>query len=230
MMAMTFSVNQGLLSQAREALAPRKGLYWIVGGAGSGKSSVCRALSERYGLLVYDMDAQIYGAYHSRFSQERHPANWAWASAENSLAWMLDMDWEAFDSFNQAALAEYLDLLTSDLEAIRPETGLVIDGGVCNPAVLAKAMPIQRMVCMAAPYGTSARLWQQSEERSGMKAAIDQLPHPEAAWRKFLEFDQHINATILKECLENEIPVCLRDDTDSVEDLASWVAHMMGIG
>jgi len=226
---MRFAIDQNLLTQACTALSDRKGLYWILGGAGSGKTSTCQQLSAQFGFPVYDMDAHIYGTYHSRFSQERHPANWAWASAENGLAWLLDMSWEEFDSFNQAALPEYLDLLVCDLEAIQPATRILIDGGVCNPAVLAQGVPIQQIVCLAAPYGTSARLWQQSETRRSMKAAINQLPRPTTAWRKFLEFDQRINATILKECLEINIPICLRNEGESIEAVAGRVAFVLGI-
>jgi hypothetical protein len=229
-MATRFSINQDLLSQAGRALSAHERLYWIIGGAGSGKSSVCRALTARYGIPVYDMDAHIYGSYHSRFTQERHPANWAWARAENGLAWLLEMSWEEFDNFNQVALPEYLDLLASDLREVPPSSGILIDGGVCNPAVLAKAVPSRQMVCLAAPSGTSARLWQDSEERRGMKAAIDQLPQPRTAWRKFLEFDQRINVTILKECLENDIPVCLKGEKEPIEELAEWVVERLAIG
>jgi hypothetical protein len=62
-----------------------------------------------------------------------------------------------------------------------------------------------------------------------MKAAVGALPNPEAAWRKFLEFDQRINATILKECLENEIPVCLRNEGESIEEVAGGISRIMGI-
>jgi hypothetical protein len=226
---MRFLLDHHLLTQARTALSARKGLYWILGGAGAGKTSVCQVLSTQFGLPVYDMDAHIYGDYHSRFTEERHPANWAWSTSVNGLAWLLDMSWEEFDSFNQAALPEYLDLLIHDLQAVSPEAGLLIDGGVCNPAVLAQAMPTRQLVCLAATYGSSARLWEESEERQPMKAAVETLPNPEAAWRRFLEFDQRINATILKECQVIEIPVCLRNEGESIEEIAGRVARVLGI-
>lgn len=226
---MRFDINQDLLSQARITLSAREGLYWIIGGAGSGKTSICQALSTRFGLPVYDMDAQIYGAYHGRFVAERHPANWAWASAENGLAWLLELSWEEFDCFNQAALPEYLDLLVSDLEAIGPGTGVLIDGGVCNPAVLAQAMPSRQIACLAAATGSSTKVWDASEDRKAMKAAVYELPDAESAWLRFLEFDQRINTTILKECLENEIQVCLRNESESIEEVAGRVASLLGI-
>ena len=226
---MHFHIDHHLLTQARTALSDRKRLYWILGGAGSGKTSVCQVLSTRFRLPVYDMDAHIYGDYHSRFTAERHPVNWAWSTAENGLAWLLELSWDEFDSFNQAAIPEYLELLAIDLQAIGPETSLLIDGGVCNPAILAQAMPIQQMVCLVTAHGWSSRLWEESEERRSMKAAVEALPNPDAAWRRFLEFDQQINATILKECLENEIPVCLRNEGESIEEVAGQVASILGI-
>jgi uridine kinase len=76
-MSLRFPIDSHLLTQACRALSARERLYWIVGGAGSGKTSICQALSVQCGLPVYDMDAHIYGTYHSQFTQERHPVNWA---------------------------------------------------------------------------------------------------------------------------------------------------------
>jgi uridine kinase len=110
-MIMQFNINKILLAQARTALSRRDSLYWILGGAGSGKTTVSQALSAKMGIPVYDMDAHIYGTYHNRFTPERHPVNTAWSSAPDGLAWLLDLSWEEFNQFNQAAVPEYLDLL-----------------------------------------------------------------------------------------------------------------------
>ena len=108
---MRYAINQDYLSHSRAMLSKRDNLYWIVGGSGSGKTTICRALSTSHGIPVYDMDAHIYGSYHGRFTQQRHPVNKAWSSSQNGLAWLLGMSWEEFDNFNRAALPEYLDLL-----------------------------------------------------------------------------------------------------------------------
>jgi len=222
-------INSDPLAQAGAALSGREGLYWVIGGAGSGKTTVCRVLSARLGIPVYDMDAHIYGAYHGRFTHERHPVNWAWSAAPNALAWLLDMSWDEFDSFNRAALPEYLDLLAQDLGATEGCAGMLIDGGISNPALIAQVISARQMVCLAAPEGSSARAWKGDDERRSMKQAVDQLPHPEEAWRKFLEFDERITATILRECIESHIPVCPRDETASAEELAERVARVLGI-
>jgi hypothetical protein len=226
---MRFTVNSDLLAQSRDALLTRDRLYWVVGGAGSGKTTICRVLSARSGIPVYDMDGQIYGAYHGRYTQARHPVNRAWSTARDPLAWLLDMSWDEFDSFNQAALPEYLDLLAEDLDATTATASVLIDGGICNPALIAQVISPRQIVCLAAPDRSSAEIWSETDERKSMEEAIRQLARPEEAWRKFLEFDERITRTILKECQESSISVCPRGETESVDEFAERVASTLGI-
>jgi hypothetical protein len=223
---MLFPINSDLLVQAREVLSNRERLFWIVGGAGSGKTTVCRILSERYELPVYDMDAHIYGTYHNRFSPERHPVNTAWSASENGLAWLLTMSWDEFNNFNQAALPEYLDLLAEDLALTPLDSPLLIDGGISNAAMLAKALPLRQIVCLAAKPGVN--VWD-GADRQAMKEAIIQLHDPEQAWRKFLEFDNHITCTIEEECRENQIKICRPGSSASIDDLVEDVARQLGL-
>ncbi len=226
---MQFIINNDLLAQTQATLSQRDNLYWIVGGAGSGKTTICQALSTQFNIPVYDMDAHIYGAYHDRFTQKRHPVNSTWAAAQNGLAWLLDMSWPEFNSFNQAALPEYLDLLAEDLTATKPNTNLLIDGGICNPALLSQVISTDQIVCLAASQRSSTEIWTENDERRAMKDIIYQLTKPEEAWRKFLDFDTRITHTILKECHENNISVCSRSQTESVDEIVEKTALILGI-
>ena len=226
---MEFIINNDLLAQCRESLFKRDRLYWVVGGAGSGKTTICQAISARFDIPVYDMDAHIYGAYHGRFVQERHPVNHAWSRSQNGLAWLLNMAWDTFDQFNQAALPEYLDLLVEDLEALAPNGSLLIDGGICNPALIAQVMPTGRIICLAIPERSSVEIWEEDEERIAMKEAIYHLPEPEKMWRNFLTFNKRITETILKECQENNILVCKRNETKSIDEYSDRVAQALEI-
>lgn len=226
---MLFTVDIDLLAQAQNVLSLRKWVFWIIGGAGSGKTTICQALAKTYGLPVYDMDAHIYGTYHGRFSPERHPVNSQWAAAPNSLAWLLGMSWEQFDAFNQAAVPEYLDLLAEDLAKMDVETGILIDGGIVNPGLIAQVLPASQIVCLARPGRSSAEIWSENEERLGMKEFVYQLPNPGQTWQKFLEFDAQISQTIIQECLANNITICTRTETETVAELTERVACALGI-
>jgi hypothetical protein len=224
---MQFIIDRDLLRQSHTALCKRDRLFWVIGGAGSGKTTICQALSARFDCPVYDMDAHIYGSYHSRFTQDRHPVNTKWSTAQDGLGWLLRMTWNEFNRFNQAALPEYLDLLSKDLEATDFDSSILIDGGICNPALLAQVIPTRQIVCLSSPKQSSADIWE-TAERNAMKEAVYQLPKPEEAWRKFLEFDDRITFEILKECQENHIPICSRGAGESVDEFAQQIACVLG--
>ena len=226
---MKFTINNDLLAQSRDALSTRPNLYWVIGGAGSGKTTICQTLSARFDIPVYDMDTHIYGTYHSRFSRARHPANKAWSTSPNGLAWLLEMSWDEFDNFNRAALPEYLDLLVEDLASVAPNSSLLVDGGLYHPALLAQVLAPHQIVGLTFPEQLSGEIWQKNGARQAMKEAIYHLQEPEKAWQKFLAFDRRITHTILMECQAHNISLCSRNEIDPVAAFSERIAQALGI-
>lgn len=224
---MQFTINYDLLTEAHRQLGTHRKLFWIVGGAGSGKTTICQALAAQYDLPVYNMDAHVYGEYHGRFSPTRHPVNTAWAAAPNGLGWLLAMTWDEFRTFNQAAFPEYADLLAEDLVSSNPEQTLIIDGGISTPALAAQIIPASHIICLANPAQTSVQIWEGSEERLAFKAFMEQLPDPQTAWQTFLDFDGKITQTILQECQALDIAIIIRKPTDTVADIVNQTAVLL---
>ncbi|MCJ7736698.1 MAG: hypothetical protein MUQ10_05205, partial [Anaerolineae bacterium] len=218
-----FNLNNELIEEARAVLSAHEHLCWIIGGACSGKSTISRALSERLGISIYDMDEHIYGSYMGRYTPERHPASTAWFSASNPLAWVMSLSWDEFNSLNTAANAEYLDLLADDLASTKAHQRLLIDGGITHPSVLTQVLSPERVFCVRIAPEQSARIWETAGDRSDMRDWIRALPNPEEMWRKFLFFDRMISQTIGTESRECGIHVFLRDEVTGVEELARVV-------
>jgi hypothetical protein len=220
---MIFNANSEYLDKAHAVLAGRPDLYWIIGGAISGKTTICREISARTGIAIYDMDAYIYDRYMSRYSRERHPANKSWFSAPNPLEWVLSLSWEQFDALNQAANAEYLDLLADDLVGTTGLAPLLFDGGFTHPSILAQAAPVTNIVCLATAGTDLVESWESSEDRLVMKRWIEALPEPDEKWHKFLEFDRLITQTIEAESREYGIESFWRDNDTTVRELAGRI-------
>lgn len=226
---MDFDLNHGLLGQVRRVLARQNKLYWIIGGACSGKSTVCRALSAAHGVPIYDMDAHIFDDYPQRCTAERHPALKAWYTAPDPFAWMLNLAEDEFVAFNRASNAEYLDLIADELSGRDPGAMLLVDGGFTHPALLAQGVDTRRIVCLETTEAASTKAWEESPDRQFMKEMVFQLPDPQAAWCKFLQFDRLITRTILTECRECGILTLDRDESVSVDALAARIAARFGM-
>lgn len=225
---MTFKIDHTLIKKAQSFFANKKNIHWILGGSGAGKTTICKTLAEQFQVPVYDMDAHIYGAYHERFTEERHPVNKAWSQAKNGMAWLLNLSWDEFNNFHQAALAEYLDLLVKDLTSTKPDERLIIDGGVWHPALLTQVLPPEQIICLASE-GSSLEIWEGNTERLAMKERFAYFPDPEASWGKFLDFDGRITATITNEAKENNILLLKRTKNEAVESFGAKVASALGL-
>jgi len=218
-----FATNTSLLEEAAAILRERESLLWLIGGSGSGKSTISRALGAQTGIAVYDMDEHVFGRFH--FDLQRHPATTAWFTAENPLGWMLAQPWPEFDALYRATNAETLDLLASDL-AGRPSEPLVIDGGITHPSVLARVLPVDQIVCLERAETDRAQEWEAAPARAPMKAEVLALPDGPAMWRRFLEYDRRLTETIGRESRECGVRVLAWDKTAGVEDLVKTIVGL----
>jgi hypothetical protein len=222
-----FQLDTTLLDEARPIFEKATQLVWIIGGAGSGKTTVSRALADRTGIPHYDMDEAMFGRF--QFDPTRHPATTAWFSAADPLGFMLGLPWPEFDALYRASNAEMLDQLAADLRG-RPDGPLLLDGGISHPSVLAQVMPAARIICLEGPPGHGTQQWTTAESRAGMKAAILTLPDGEALWARFLEYDRRMTATMGCESRAAGIAMIEWAEATTVEELSRRVAEALRLG
>lgn len=218
-----FQLDESLLNRARQVLRHRRRLFWILGGACSGKSTLSAYLSKKKGISSYDMDAHIFGEYMPRYSRRDHPASREWFDQPNPLEWILSLSWEEFDSLNAATNIEYLDLFAQDIFQMDADRSLIVDGGIAHPALLARVLDPTQLVCLKRTASENRRAWEMDENRAEMKRSVLALPDGEAAWRKFLCFDQCLTETLLRECEESHIRIVALDSTVPVPEIAGLV-------
>jgi len=220
-----FTTNHLLLQDIRPLLAPFNRLYWLIGGAGTGKSTISRALAAQPGVQRYDMDEHSFGDYARQYTPQRHPATTAWYTAENPFGWMLSHSWENFAALYSACNVETLDLFAADLSAnYDPQRPLLVDGGITHPSLLAQVLPPECIICLAIPPGEGARLWQTDPDRRVMLEMTLALPDGPAALQRFLTYDQKLHDLCIHESRAAGILVLERDRETPVADLTTVIA------
>ncbi len=224
-----FPVNSSLLERARAVLCNRPRLYWVLGGACSGKSTLCAYLAKEKGIPIYDMDAHIFGDYAPRYTLQDHPASREWFDQPNPLEWALSLSWQEFDALNAATNVESLDLFAKDVGEMDPDQALVVDGGMAHPALVAQALNPSQLLCLArnpadARRGQgSRRAWETDPARADMKRSVLALPGGEEAWDKFLRFDQCLTETLLDECRQNGIRIVEFQSVACIDQVAAII-------
>ena len=219
-----FLLDDTLLARSRAVLAAWPNLAWLIGGSGSGKSTISGAVSERTGIPVYDMDAAVFGRF--PFDPVRHPATTAWFTAANPLHWMLSLPWPEFDALYRANNAEALDLLADDL-AGRPEESLLIDGGITHPTVLTQVIPAARILCLERDEAQRAAEWDVSPTRTPMRDEIMALADGAALWQRFQEYDRRMTETLGRESRECGIQILRWGESDTVEVVVERVLRLL---
>jgi hypothetical protein len=224
-----FPLDASLLARARTALGPRRRTWFVVGGAGTGKTTVCAEIGRRAGIPVLDMDARMYGSWHGSFDPLRHPASHAWSAAPDPLAWQLGLDPEGFLAFHAATTAEALDLLVDQFGAIEPGAPVLVDGGFGRPVVLAAAVPPARIACLSLPARLRERVWTEAEERRGFLDAVAAVPTVADPVAAFLALGARLDEEMARDATRAGIAILERDEGTTVATLAARVVTTLGI-
>ena len=72
------------------------------------------------------------------------------AFGRNPLAFLLNMTWAQFDSYNRTAQTECLDLLADELAELPTNRPLLVDGGITHPSLLVQCLSAEKIVCLSA--------------------------------------------------------------------------------
>ncbi len=222
-----FVVDDALLEAVAPELVRLERVCFVLGGSGSGKSTVCTELATRHGVEVLDMDARLYGSWHGSFDPVRHPANAAWSGSPDPLAWMLRLSPDEFLAFHAAAAAEALDLLVAEVRGRDPDLPLVVDGGFASVAIPARVVAPGRIAVLALPPAARSTAWTGSPDRRAfldVVAGVDGVPDPV---ERFLALDRALSDALGHEAAAAGVRVLERRDGIAVEDVAAEVAALL---
>jgi hypothetical protein len=110
-------------------------VVWIGGGTSAGKTSIARALADRFGLPSYHVDEHERDHARRRDSV-RHPAMEAWNRRSLDETWV-DLTVEELVEATLAYSRERIELIAEDLAELSARRPVVAEGFQLTPEVVA---------------------------------------------------------------------------------------------
>ncbi len=198
---------------------------WIAGGAGAGKSTVTRALAERYDVLVYDGDRAELGYVH-RCDSQRQPYLWALLRTSREDRWASRTAEEIFHAM-PSLHGETFGFVLDDLLAMPADRPVLVDDFRTLPREVAPLVtrPEQAVFLLPSPEFRARALGARFADPARARANWGDGDHA-AALAKRLARDRLWDEEVRRQARELGLPVLPVDDSRSVAELAAELAAM----
>jgi hypothetical protein len=201
-------------------------VYWIGGGPGGGKSTVARALAERYGLTVYATD-DVMADHARRSSAEEAPLLERFKAMDMDERWLTRPPQTMLETFHWFQ-GECFQLIVEDLSGLPAATPVVAEGFRLLPRLVQPLLADDRHAVWLLP---TPRLRAAALERRGSAWTIPgSTSDPERAAANLGKRDRLFTDRLVAEASMLGLPV-LRLDTGgpTVDELVDRVAAMFGL-
>ncbi|MGW5668651.1 hypothetical protein [Micromonospora sp. NPDC003776] len=196
---------------------------WLGGGTGAGKSTLARALAERYDVLIYDGD-RAERDYVTRCTPREHPHLWALLQAPPEQRWNGRSAREIFETM-PSLHGETFGFVVEDLLALPAGRPVLVDDFRALPREVAPLLswPEQAAFLLPTPEFRAEALRTRFADPARARANWGDADHQEALGRR-LARDALWDAEIRQQALALRLPLVPIDGSRGVPELAADLA------
>jgi hypothetical protein len=199
-------------------------IFWIGGSPCSGKSSIARILSDRYGLQMYSCD-DMYEPHLKRAVPGKHNH----MSRASFMTW--DEVWmnpvEYLVERELAFYREEFELIAEDLRAMPTNTPVCAEGAALLPECVAPLLTGAHQAIWVLPTEQFQR--EQYARREWIQGILAQCSAPDQAWANWMERDAGFARRVAQQAARLGLRVLEVDGTHSIEDNVQLVATHFGL-
>jgi hypothetical protein len=204
---MTDSHDPEFLSQALAHV------YWIGGSPCSGKTSIAKALVERYGLRYYDCDHAFY-RHNEIVPPEHQPVFYRVMRLAPEALWMRPVQQQTAEEI--AIYREEFPLILKDLLALPSSQPVLAEGAALLPECVAPLLRGSPRAIWIVPeaqfqlYHYSRREW--------INDVVKDTSNPVQAFQNWMERDICFARLVRQEAQQRRLPVLVVDGKNSLAE------------
>jgi hypothetical protein len=215
-----------LTVEGGELPARLRGVYWIGGGSGAGKSTIARRLAARHGLRLYATD-EVMADHGRRTSPVDSPFMAGFAAMDMDERWVSRSPQTMLDTFHWFR-GEGFGLIVEDLLSFPAGPGVIAEGFRLLPRLVRPLLADTGHAVWLCPEPGFRRAAFAS--RGSLLQIAAQTSDPDRALANLLERDRMFTGRLREEAAGLGLPVIDVDTTMTEDDLTERVARAFGLG
>lgn len=198
-------------------------VFWIGGGTGGGKSTIAKALAQRYGLERYDYDWHDSRSHSERNDTERHPFRTAFLALSMDERWVSTAPRDMADS-TIGQFSERFELVLDDLAGLAAAR-VVAEGFGLLPELVAPVLTDRRQAIFLLPT-PAAR-----ERNYALRgwAGIDGTSDHARASRNKLDRDALLTEHVRRTASALDLAAVELDGSEALDDVIATVERQFGL-
>jgi hypothetical protein len=215
------SGRAGTLNEKGAALARLlRGVYWLGGGSGAGKSTVARRLAASYGLSLYSTD-EAMAAHAERCRPDDCPELMKFKAMSMDERWVNRSPEVMLETFHWFR-GEAFDLIVEDLLAFPADRKVIVEGHRLLPRLVRPllAAPNQAAWLIPTPTFRLAAF----ESRGTLMDIAGKTSAPQQALENLLKRDHLFTRRLEREAIDEGLSVIEVASPMTIEELASRLA------
>ncbi len=186
-------------------------VYWIGGSPCSGKTSIARALVERYGMRYYDCDHAFY-QHNEIVTLEKQPVFYRVMHLSSEALWMRPVAQQIVEEI--AIYREEFPLILADLLALPGPGPVLAEGAALLPECVAPLLADPRRAIWVIP--TAEFQLHHYSCRDWTKDIVKDTSDPQQAFQNWMQRDIAFARFVRQEAEQRSLRVLVVDGEDSL--------------
>lgn len=199
-------------------------VYWLGGASCGGKSTVSRALVERFGMRLYDCDA-AYEIHIKTATPERYPLLHRLSRLSWNEVWTRPVDQQIREEL--ALYHEEWSLILDDLRLLPADRPILAEGSALLPELFdGTGVSPNRAIWLVPTPEFQRETYARREWVAGILAECEK---PEQAWRNWMDRDAGFAAHVAEQARLRNRAIITVDGSEPVEAVLPRVIHHFGL-
>lgn len=198
-------------------------MYWVLGTACAGKSTLCAYLADKFDMFYYDADTTF--GEHLKIS---NPIDQPAMNIDRS-DWDVYFDREpkVYAKWLENSINEQLDLIIADLMTMSRDKKIIVDAH-CYNSDMTSISDYNRILYITSDFSLVEEQFFKRDDKNDLYALIQTLKNPEVKFQNLYNTFSLSHIELYNRIIKGKSAYYIRNKDTQVKDMADFAAKHFG--